>query len=47
MVVIEQTETPEQLAERNRKRKQQGQKNCTVVNREKVLLLKLMISKHG
>ncbi|QDZ20730.1 DNA mismatch repair protein MSH6 [Chloropicon primus] len=39
IVVVEQTETPEQLAERNRKRKAKGQKVATVVNREKVAVL--------
>lgn len=39
VVVIEQTETPEMLAERNKLLGQQGKKKARVVNREKVAVL--------
>lgn len=39
VIVVEQTETPEQLAERNRKRKKAGMGVDKVVNREKVAVL--------
>ena len=39
VVVVEQTETPEQLKERNEERKRKGLKKAVVVNRDKVAVL--------